>query len=60
MTKRSDTETIEGRLELCYNRNWFSVQDYSNYGLDEDLVCQSLDYEINIGIRILNAMESRI
>ena len=49
MTKTSDTEAIEGRLELCYNRNWFSV-DYDNgYYLDENVVCQSLGYEINTG-----------
>ena len=50
MTKRSDTEAIEGRLELCYNKNWFSV-NYNNryYGLNPNVVCQRLGYEINTG-----------
>ena len=50
MSKRADTEAVEGRLELCYNRKWFSVQDHSNnYRLNRDIVCQSLGYGLNTG-----------
>ena len=49
MTKHSDSETIEGSLELCYNKNWFSVKYDYYYRFNKDLVCQSLGYGVNPG-----------
>ena len=48
MTPSSNTEAIEGRLELCYNRNWFLIQDH-HFFFDIYSICSKLGYGINTG-----------
>ena len=57
-TVRNTSKTTEGRLEICYNRQWyFLTPSYLPFTVqNEKLICHNLGYEANTGecVSILN------
>ena len=54
-TASNSSMTIEGKLEICYNKKWYSLAQ-NNFPFtvwNEKFVCQSLGYEANAGKCIL-------
>ena len=50
-TVTNSSMTIEGRLEICYNKKWYSLaRDIFPFSVrNARLVCQSLGYGVNAG-----------